>query len=194
MKKSTYSAFTLIELLVGIIIVIIIILWISKIDFNKIWDKQELDKKIIQIISQIETIRNNSLLWKWIWTNLNVPEKYEVHFWNTWSWNIKIYYNTWWTDTEYILDKKITFWNNYEYISKLNCMKANTARDIVQDEDSDDDIKNWTWIIIFNWWNVSLSWACDDPLAKVFQVEVTKKTFKRKFQINTINWLIEIVK
>ena len=194
MKKSNYSAFTLIELLVGIIIVTIIILWIGKINFNKIWDKQKLDKKIIQIISQIETIRNNSLLWKWIWTNLDVPEKYEVHFWNTWSWNIKIYYNTWWVDTEYIFDKKINFWNNYEYISKLNCMKANTDREVVPDENFDDDIQSWTWIIIFEWWNISLSWACDKPVAKVFQVEITKKTFKRKFQINTINWLIEIVK
>ena len=78
LQKVTQQGFTLIELLVWIVIVIIIILWITKVDFNKIWDKQRLDKKVIQIISQIETIRNNSLLWKWIWVNLDVPEKYKI--------------------------------------------------------------------------------------------------------------------
>ena len=199
MQKNNTSWFTLIEILVVIVIIAILALWVSNINFNAISDKQRLDKDIIKIISQIETIRNNSILWKWIWVNLDVPEKYEIHIWNTWSWNIKLYYNTWWVNTEYDFVKKINFWNNYEYISKMNCLSleinpSTKKYTIIDDEDGDNNIQDWTWKLIFEWANISLSWACDKAEAKILQVEVTRKQFKRTFQINTLNWLIEIVK
>ena len=56
------KAFSLIELLIVIVIIGILILGSNFLSFNKISDKQELEIKTIRVISQIEEIRNNSLL------------------------------------------------------------------------------------------------------------------------------------
>jgi len=195
MKKNKNKAFTLIEILVWITIVSILIIWISNINFNTISEKKRLDRSIIKIVSQIETVRNNSLLGKWIWENLEIPKNYELHIWNTWSWKIVIYYNTWSTDSEkqiYNLEKDIKFWDNFENISKMTCLDIKW--NIVTDEDNDNNIKNWTGIIKFEWKNLTILWACDKPKSKIFEFEITRKTHKQNIQINTLNWLIEVKK
>ena len=61
MNKNN-NAFTIIELLVAIVIVIIITLSGSNIAFRAISDKQNLEISTNKIISEIERIRNNSLI------------------------------------------------------------------------------------------------------------------------------------
>ena len=72
MNKNN-NAFTIVELLVAIVVVIIITLSWSNIAFRAISDKQNLEISTNKIISEIERVRNNSLIWKGIWTNLEVP-------------------------------------------------------------------------------------------------------------------------
>jgi len=95
MQKNPYTAFTLIELLVVISIITILALWISQISFTTMWDKQKLDTTVARIVSNIETVRWNALMWKWIWDQLTVPESYQIDFSTTWSGNITTQYLSW---------------------------------------------------------------------------------------------------
>jgi hypothetical protein len=40
---------------------------------------------------------------------------------------------------------------------------------------------------------MSLSWSCDST-TKILEVTIKRKADTKKIQINTLNWLIEIVK
>lgn len=195
-NKNTKSqkAFTLIELLVIIAIIWTIILWTNLMSFNNISNKQELDTKIIKISSNIELIRNNSLLWKWIWTNLIVPEKYKIDFSTSWSGIIKTYYYSW-AISDYVdytfYDKEIDFSNKFEKISNIKCLdlKQTTENELTSSE---------TWSIIIEWAKLTLSWSCtSNPLdidKKILEIEIKRKSDTKKIQINTLNWLIEIKK
>ena len=109
MKKNNHNAFTLIELMVVIGIIAILILGSNFLNFNKVSNKQKLDTKTIRIVSQIEEIRNNSLLWKWIWTELIVPKKYRIDFSTSWSWVISTKYYSWSYMDYNLFDKKVSF-------------------------------------------------------------------------------------
>ena len=191
MKKKNYKAFTLIELIVVISIIAILILGLNFLSFSNISDKQELDTKTIRIISQIEEIRNNSLLWKWIWTELVVPTKYKIDFSNSWSWVIKTQYFSWSYIDYDLFDKKISFSNNFESISEIKCLNLKKDDEYILSSTE-------TWSIVIEWANMSLSWALSwwncwiDK--KILEITIKRKSDTKKIQINTLNWLIEIVK
>ena len=188
MKKISNTAFTLIELMVVIAIIAILILGSNFLNFNKVSNKQKLDTKTIRIVSQIEEIRNNSLLWKWIWTELVVPEKYKIDFSTSWSWVIKAQYFSW-SYIDYNFDKEISFSNNFDSISEIKCFKLNNSTS----ENTFNSWSNWTWTILIEWANMSLSWSCDST-TKILELTIKRKANTKKIQINTLNWLIEIVK
>lgn len=180
------KAFSLIELLIVIVIIGILILGSNFLSFNKISDKQELEIKTIRVISQIEEIRNNSLLWKWIWTDLVVPEKYRMDFSTSWSWIINTQYLSWGYINNNLYNKKIKFWNNFDSISEIKCLNL--------DKISGNTLLNTeTWSIIIEWANMSLSWSCDTS-TKILELTIKRKEDTKKIQINTLNWLIELVK
>ena len=187
MKKISNTAFTLIELMVVIAIIAILILGSNFLSFKNISNKQELETKIIRIVSQIEEIRNNSLLWKWIWTELVVPEKYKIDFSTSWSWVIKAQYFSW-SYIDYNFDKEISFSNNFDSISEIKCLELD--KNII---DSFSWTTIWTWTIFIKWANMSLSWSCDST-TKILELTIKRKANTKKIQINTLNWLIEIVK
>ena len=187
MKKISNTAFTLIELMVVIAIIAILILGSNFLNFNKVSNKQKLDTKTIRIVSQIEEIRNNSLLWKWIWTELVVPEKYKIDFSTSWSWVIKAQYFSW-SYIDYNFDKEISFSNNFDSISEIKCLELNK-----NPINSFSWTTIWTWTIFIEWSNMSLSWSCDST-TKILELTIKRKADTKKIQINTLNWLIEIVK
>jgi len=190
MKKKNFNAFTLIELMVVISIIAILILGSNFLSFNKVSNKQKLETKIIRINSHFEEIRNNALLWKWIWTNLFVPKKYKIEFSTTWSWVIKNTYLSWGNYLDYTLfDKNIHFSDKFDSISKISCLKL----DWTETSNIFSDSTIWTWIILIEWANMTLTWWCDDN-EKILEVEIKRKNDTKKIQINTLNWLIEIVK
>lgn len=186
MKKVSNNAFTLIELLIVILIIAILILGSNFLNFNKVSNKQKLDTKTIQIVSQIEEIRNNALLWKWIWTDLFVPEKYKIDFSTSWSWIISTQYLSW-TYLDYnLFNKRIEFLNDFSSISEVKCLKL--------DKSLWNSLTNTqTWTIFIKWANMSLSWSCDST-TKILELNIKRKSDTKKIQINTLNWLIEIVK
>lgn len=189
MKKFKNNAFTLIELMVVISIIAILILGSNFLSFNNISNKEKLNTKIIQINSQIETIRNNALLWKWIWTNLIVPKKYKIDFSTNGSGQILYSYLSWATYQKYnLFDKKIDFSNQFESISEINCLKLDWWTW------SNSPLQNTeTWTIFIEGANMTLSWNCDTN-TKILDLTIKRKQDTKKIQINTLNWLIEIVK
>lgn len=176
--------FTLIELLLVITIIWIIALWLSQMNFNASSDKQKNEIFTNKIISNFEEVRNYSLLWKWIWVNLDNPEKWKVEFSTTWSWNITSYYFSWAIWTKY---NENLFWTGYE-IKNIECISLDNI-------DRSWNIA-WTWIIEIIWPKLTLTWACNtDPSYKKLLIDVSyKNNFENNIEINTVNWLISILK
>jgi hypothetical protein len=177
MKKINNYWITLIELLVVISIIWILALWGSKINFNSLNDKQKIEIYSNKVISSFETIRNYSLIWKWIWVDLMSPEKWKIEFSKSWSWSVKSSYFSWWW-VEY---NNITFDDNYE-ISSIKCLKYNWNA-------------NWgltwdIWTIEIIWTNLSLTWCVSS--SKILKTTIKyKNNFEKNIEINTINWLVD---
>lgn len=183
MQKNPYTAFTLIELLVVISIITILALWISQISFTTMWDKQKLDTTVARIVSNIETVRWNALMWKWIWDQLTVPESYQIDFSTTWSGNIITYFLSW-TLEPYNDIIPINFWTDFTELSQFKCLDL--------DDDPDDIISStWTWTIIITWWVMSLTWSCNQTSSKRLELTVKRKQHTKTIEINTLNWLIK---
>lgn len=78
MRHSNSSAFTLAEILVIMVIIAIIALWSSTLNFNKMSQKQQLDIEMQKIVNIIEETRNNALLGKSIWNTNQAPTFWRV--------------------------------------------------------------------------------------------------------------------
>ncbi len=184
MKKNLPSAFTLIELLVVIAIISIIALWITKLNFNTISDKQKLKIVATKIISNFETVRWNALMWKGIWEELNVPDSYRINFSTTWSWSITTQYLSWTLQT-YTDIVPLSFWTNFNEISKFNCLKLDKTLNTASTS---------TGVIIIEWGSLTLTGACNQPSSKILELEIKRKQWTQTIQINTLNGLISLKK
>ena len=184
--NKSQGAFTLIEILVAIAIIAIIIAWTNLLSYKNISTKQELDIKVNKIISQIEKIRNEALLWKGIWTNLIVPKKYKIDFSTSWSWKINYYYFDWTYKKYNFFDKEVKFWNKFEEIKSIKCLKINwtNLKTLTNSE---------TWTIIIEWNTLSLTGNCDSK-SRILELEIQKVKDSKKIWINTVNWLVQIKK
>ncbi len=182
MQKTLYSAFTLIELLIVITIITIIAFWITQVSFNTIWDKQKLDTTITKIVSNIETVRSNALMWKWIWTDLTVPESYQIDFSTTWSGNILTRYLSWTLET-YNDISDVVFWTDYTGLESIRCLTLNQGENAVLTNTQ-------TWTIIMKWSSMELSWDCTTASSKILELTIKRKQFTKTIQINTLNGLI----
>lgn len=180
MKKNK-NWFTLIEIIVVIAIIWVLIVWASRINFNPQIDKQNSDMFTNNIFSNIETIRNNSLLWKWMWSWVKMfyPEKWVVNISKTWSWKIENFYQSWWISYNY-KEININFINDFWKISEIKC------RDI-----------NWNWYEIinnidieFSGKNITLSW-CTYPNDKLLELTTNYKSFSKTIKLSKVTWLIE---
>ena len=173
------KAFTLIEMIIVLLIIGILSIWITNINFNKISWKQKLETFTNKLVSNFETVRNNALLWKWIWTDLSVPEKWKIEIW---AWWLLISYYSW-------------SWINYEDFSlpieKFYELYNTRCFDINSDEKEDDNTV-WTWSIITEWSNLTLSW-CNNSSSKIFKFTIKYQNDSEKnLSINILNWLIEV--
>ena len=175
------KAFTIIEMILVILIIWIITVWITKINFNNISWKQRIEIFSNKIKSNFENIRNDSLLWKWIWENLIVPEMWKIEIWNWWLTSSYLSWS-WYTYEEYTLPLE-----NFYEIHSTKCLNINW--EIIENE-------IWTWTIIIEWSNLSFSWAlwlCINPSSKIFQFNIEyQNNFEKKLSINILNWLLEI--
>lgn len=179
LKKEKNKAFTIIELMIWITLISILIIWSTSIDFNSLSIKQKLEIFTNSIKSEYESTRNNALIWKWIWTDLIVPEKWRIEYSKSNSWTIITSTYDWinWNKIDNIL------FEEWYYISKISCLEL--------DETLNNEIDTWTWIVEFNWSNISLSWDCTNQKSKILELEFTFKAEKNTLTINSLNWLIE---
>jgi prepilin-type N-terminal cleavage/methylation domain-containing protein len=179
--KKQKKAFTLIELLVSISLISILAIWISSIDYNRLNNKAKLDIFTNEIKTHFERVRNNALSWKWIWTDLNVPEKWRIEYSLSNSWKIISKTLSW---TNYWLDYENINFNNLYEITNLDCLNLNQL--------NLENINSWTWIIEFSWINISLTWSCTNSSSKILELTIKSKSDEKILQLNTMNWLAEI--
>lgn len=183
MKKNK-KWFSLIELLIVMVIIWIIALWANKINFNNLADNQNNMMFSNDVYSNIEKVRNNSLLWKWVvnWTSMQYPDKWVISIWTLGAnWTISWMYSTWWTLKNYS-DFKVNFIDTHSKINKLTCY------DITKNNPS---VKSSIDIEII-WSSLSISW-CTTPNNKILDIETGYKNFKKVIRINAISWMIEKV-
>lgn len=165
MKKSIKKAFTIIELMLVITIIWIIFVMFSSIDFYNLSDKQRWEILANKITSEIETIRNNALIWRIIDDEIIKSWKAEIS--SSWA-SVKTYYQN--DSGNWIENSKIILDNKSEKISEINCWAT-----------------VWTWVIIFTGMESSLSWSCT---GYNMGVTVKKSEHEIKLNYNSINNLI----
>lgn len=180
------NAFTLIELLVVITIIWILLIWLSKIDISKGQEKEKSLAFSQKIQTILETTRNNSLIWKRVWTNLVVPNSWKIeiskqNIINWWSWIINSYYNTWSSRNLYESLKT----DKYYEIEKIECISLDW---------SSTWTISWTWIIYMTWSELSITSTdsnCDST-KKILKIYSNyKKQFQNKIIFNWVSWVIE---
>ncbi len=176
--KNINKAFTVIELLVVIAVIIIMVLWATNMNFNSTTNNQKLEIFTNKVISEIETVRTNDLVWKWElnWAALEIPDKWLIEFSSSWLWSIstKIERNS------SIEDFSDFFMEEGFSIDEVWCD--------MPDRTSYNTTNSWT--IVFDKWNYSLQWVnCQN-----WETLITIKTWFRWIQdtinFDTINWLI----
>lgn len=126
MKKNK-NWFSLSELLTVIAIVWILFFAVSKITFKPQIDNQNAHLLVNTIYGNIETVRNNSLLWKWVLSGSTLihPSKWVIKLDTFWSGHILGYYSTnWW------LNQYGGFWNFIipnSQVQELKCININNS-------------------------------------------------------------------
>lgn len=164
--------------------VVITIIWIlvwagTQVNFNKVWEANKIIIFNNSIVSQFETIRNNSLLWKWVDSNIWVPDAWRLEYTNVWSGGVNISYSSGWWIPVPSLD--ITA-SNFHSISEINCfsatwglLNANVASAFVDITGND----------------IQIAWDCNIQTKKL-QFTTQLKNASHSIEINALNWLIEI--
>lgn len=176
------KAFTIIELLVWVAIISIITLWITNLYSSKIPDRQRLDIFASKVISKFDTIKNYSLVWKWVWKSLVTPKYYLIELSKSGSY-LKSFYNTWWINNIYYDQMSLyPFWESYK-IHSIKCKNLDSTNTSIINK---LDLK-------YEGANITLSWCIDD-FQKVIEIELYYKGFKNLLRLNTISWVLESIK
>ncbi len=180
-NKINFSWFTLIELMVSVAIIGIIALWSTSLNFNKLSNREKLKINNNKIVSTIETIRNNSLMWKWIWVNLINPKYWRIDFSKVGSWKILVSYNTGGLDINFT-EKNIIF-NNWYYIDSVICSNLSWTF----------NNNTLSWVLFISWDNITWSGAslCNDTRTKKLEIITWYRNLTWSILINTVSWLIE---
>lgn len=175
-KKTGW--FTLIELMVWISIITIIIIASSKIDFNKMSDRQKANIFASNIRSDIETVKNYALIWKWIGTGLTVPDEWKISISTNNSWTLETSYLSLWVRNR--LDEYSINWDTFNKIKELSCEKLDWSSVLAMTGGT----------IIFNSWNMTLTW-CTNNIHKIINIKTSYKNFENNLSLNTVNWVIK---
>jgi prepilin-type N-terminal cleavage/methylation domain-containing protein len=173
-KMLSKNAFTLIEILVLIAIIGILIIWLSKIDLSK-WQNQQKSLSFANKIQvPIETTITNSLVGKWVGTNLTVPSAWKIEVSNTDSWTLLTKYTTWANRIDYNTIKADKF---YE-INSIDCYNL---------DNSFSWSISWTWYIYMTWSQISSNCRGNQIMKIKTQY---KKLFPHVISINPISGVI----
>jgi len=159
---------------------------ISNINFNRLSSKQKLDNFVWKVKTNLEDIRNNALLWKGVWNNLEIPAKWKIHFSTNNSWTIL---SEAFNESGSIISSTNLFFQKDMEINKIKCWELFKPK-------SSYRLLNSTWTIEFNWINIKLdlTWNtdCNQNKDKILELIINNKTDNQVLEINTVNWLIEV--
>jgi hypothetical protein len=176
-KKT--MAFTLTELMIVVTLIMIVFWAWSQLDFNSIWAKEKLEIFNTKILSHYEEIRNNALLGKWIGSTLEIPDWWKITYSDSGSGNIA---------TQYLIGST---WTNYSAITPL--VPEKHSINTVQCLDLQWwNIVSWDAEIIFNGNQLTLSGSCNPTTHAKIQFETEHLDHTFNFEINTLNWIMEI--
>lgn len=178
-KKQSSRAFTLGELVVWMTIIWLLGIWITSFNFNRLSSNQEVDIEMIKINWILDEVKNNSLIWKWIWIDLQTPSDWEIFIENSSSsWSINaIYTISTWTGLLTSWEAKDTF-----EISNIRCQRLSP------DNSFDSPTNNAS--LIFTWSDILLSW-CSDNTYKKLNFTFWRWPQTRNISINSVTWVIE---
>lgn len=180
MFKKVNKAFTLIEILVVISMIMILLVWLSKIDLSK-WQNQQKSLSFSNKIKiPLETTITNALIWKWVGSDLMVPKSWKIEIWKYatamwWTWVLNIYYQTW---RIYQLNEAISS-DKYYDISKIECL----------------DI-SWTPLYNIAYWTILVKWSNIEMWSECWEwkslriITQYKNEFPNVIYLNTINWVV----
>ena len=173
--QKNISGFTLIEMMIVIAIMWIAALWAARVDFNRISDAERGGIFANKIASKMETIRNNSLIGKWVWAWLITPNVWQIEVSNT---LVKTSYDISGELTA-SADESVPIISPYE-ISEIYCVDLDGNKDITSTATL-SFIKN----------SLSLS-GCSDTNHKILEITTRYKTHEKVITINTLSWLIGV--
>ncbi|PID87662.1 hypothetical protein CSB07_00220 [Candidatus Gracilibacteria bacterium] len=176
--KKGIKAFTLVELMMTITIILIIATNLNTLKLNEINNRQKINIFTNKIITNIETLRNNSLIGRGVDGNLNTPYLTKITLTTSGSGKLIVEYNT---------GASLPLINNTEYsiipekpysIDKIECLKI--------DDTSDGATSSGIISIIGD--KLSLS-GCPNTSRKL---KVTTKLIENdeSFSINVVNGLV----
>lgn len=91
-KKQNLNWYTLVEILVVIAIIWILALAISNFNFTRLNAKQLVSIELVKIENILSEVRDNSLVWRWVWTSLQVPTSWNIDISTVSSGSLNSYY------------------------------------------------------------------------------------------------------
>ena len=189
MCKKNKNAFSLIELVVVIGLITFIALTATSLNFQWLSDKQKLEIFSNRIITQIEAIRNDALVWK----NLYDTTK-KIWFEDIEQWEIAINKTTATLevtayprqkDISEVKEPRIVTTNKASAWEKIEALKCNWA----WWEKSIDSAK-----IVFEWTKTAkVIWEdCNENSILQFELSYSKEKWIIEF--DPVSWLVEIKK
>lgn len=180
MKKNK-NWFSLSELLTVIAIVWIIFFAVSKITFKPQIDNQNAHLLVNTIYWEIETVRNNALLWKGVLSGSTLinPSKWVIKADTIWSGHIMSYYSTGWTFTQYGWFGNFIIPNSQ--VQELKCI--NISNSTLFHTGTQIDIEMVGSTMTFSW--------CNAPNNGILDIKLRHASTFKIIRINTVTGLMQ---
>lgn len=177
-RNAMLSAFTLMEVLTVISILSIIALWASRLDFNRLSQTQKIQIELGKIISTFEEVRNNSLIGRWVGSQLITPSQWQITIENTNSSGS--------ITAEYLSGTSLEPYTSWESpfpfsISDMKCSNLDTSSQVFTSSG----------VLVFEWWNISLEWCSSIDKAKILEFTYWVGSNTKRLYINTLSWIVQ---
>ena len=189
MCKKNKNAFSLIELVVVIGLITFIALTATSLNFQWLSDKQKLEIFSNRIITQIEAIRNDALVWKNLYDTtkkilFEVIEQWEIAINKTIA-TLEVTAYPRQKDISEVKEPRIVTTNKASAWEKIEALKCNWA----WWEKSIDSAK-----IVFEWTKTAkVIWEdCNENSILQFELSYSKEKWIIEF--DPVSWLVEIKK
>lgn len=176
MKITHTLGFTLLELLIIISIISILALWVSRLNFWAISQRELLNTEVVRLVAWIEEMRNNAIVGRAYDEDGNFPESWNIYFPD--NQNYRLSYTSWWSEST-IRSVRLREPFEFQSITCTNTTWTDTST-----------IPTWeAWIIFSIDWNVLIEWCSENWRIVVIELWAWENT--RTMTVNTITWVIQ---